>query len=413
MNGVSELIECDIAIVGGGVAGSALAAALRNSGYHLVVIDQRTGPIDTARGDHFSPFNVEAFAEWGILDGFIAKGATKRIGHQFRTSDGEVLISAEYTELGITHPYFLVYHHDLMAETFQEIASEGKNYQLFQPFSAKSFDIENGSIKSVTAVSPEGKSITVKAHLVIASDGAASPIRSALKFPTFEHPYRRTMVAFFAERPATLSPQDYFFRYSDPSGVLVIQQRNDGKIKITMPIGDEGVPWWKASTPEKRAEVLGERAHILRGVETEMGGFYPVRMIHALQYVSGNTVLVGDAAHAIHPARGQGLNMGIGALPELMKHIPSPEDISKTAKVHAGLRAYEAIQKPRYERVIARNHAAAMDMELSTDENHEFFLKRQDESIRKMASTPEARRIHLLEGTGYHFGIPGVDEVAF
>ena len=144
-----------------------------------------------------------------------------------------------------------------------------------------------------------------------------------------------------------------------------------------------------------------------------MGGFYPVRMIHALQYVSGNTVLVGDAAHAIHPARGQGLNMGIGALPELMKHIPSPEDISKTAKVHAGLRAYEAIQKPRYERVIARNHAAAMDMELSTDENHEFFLKRQDESIRKMASTPEARRIHLLEGTGYHFGIPGVDEVAF
>ncbi|NBO08006.1 MAG: FAD-dependent monooxygenase [Actinobacteria bacterium] len=413
MSELGEIIDTDIVIVGGGVAGSALAAALRNSGHRLVVIDQRTGPIDTSRGDHFSPVNVEAFAEWGILDGFFAKGATKRIGHEFRTSSGEVLISAEYTELGIKYPYFLVYHHDLMAETFQEFAAESKNYQLFQPYAAKSFDIEGGSIKSVTAVSPDGKSITVRAHLVIASDGAASPIRAALRFPTFEHPYRRTMVAFFATRPAALAPEDYFFRYSDPSGVLVIQQRNDGQIKVTMPIGDEGVPWWKVSSAEQRAEVLGERAHILRGVETQIGGFYPVRMIHALQYVSGNTVLVGDAAHAIHPARGQGLNMGIGALPELLKHIPTPADISNPAKVAAGLLAYEQVQKPKYERVMARNHAAAMDMELSADENHEFFLKRQDESIRKMALIPEARRLHLLEGTGYHFGVPGVDEVEF
>ena len=261
MSEIGEIIDTDIVIVGGGVAGSALAAALRNSGHRLVVIDQRTGPIDTSRGDHFSPVNVEAFADWGILDGFFAKGATKRIGHEFRTSSGEVLVSAEYAELGIKYPYFLVYHHDLMAETFQEFAAESKNYQLFQPYAAKSFDIEDGTIKSVTAVSPEGKCITVRAHLVIASDGAASPIRAALRFPTFEHPYRRTMVAFFAMRPNDLSPQEYFFRYSDPSGVLVIQQRNDGQIKITMPIGDEGVPWWKVSSQEQRAEVLGERAH--------------------------------------------------------------------------------------------------------------------------------------------------------
>ena len=168
------------------------------------MIDQRTAPLDTARGDHFFPYNVAAFAEWGILDGLFAAGATKRIGHEFRTSTGEVLIQAEYTEIGIPHPYFVVLNHDKMAETFQSFAKENSNFQLFQPYTVKDFTF-NGSasepgIESVIADGPDGR-VTFSAPLVIATDGASSPIRTALKFPTFEHPYRHPMVAFFAKRP--------------------------------------------------------------------------------------------------------------------------------------------------------------------------------------------------------------------
>ena len=128
-----EVVEADIAIVGGGVAGSALAAALRNSEYKIVVIDKRTAPLDSSRGDNFTPANAEIFSQWGILDEFIKRGATKRVGAEFRTSAGEVLLTSSYSEIDIPEPYFLVYHHDLMAETFQEIASENPNYQLLQP----------------------------------------------------------------------------------------------------------------------------------------------------------------------------------------------------------------------------------------------------------------------------------------
>ena len=54
---MSQNIDVDLLIVGGGVAGSALAAALRNSEYRTAMIDQRTAPLDTARGDHFFPYN--------------------------------------------------------------------------------------------------------------------------------------------------------------------------------------------------------------------------------------------------------------------------------------------------------------------------------------------------------------------
>ena len=97
----------DILIIGGGVSGSAMGAALVNSGHRVICIDQGTGgPLDTSRGDHISPVNVETIAEWGVLEHFFAAGATKRIGHQFRSSDGETLLSAEYTEMGIPYPYF-------------------------------------------------------------------------------------------------------------------------------------------------------------------------------------------------------------------------------------------------------------------------------------------------------------------
>ena len=398
---VTEVIDADIAIVGGGVAGSALAAALRDSDYKIVVIDKRTAPLDSSRGDNFTPANAEIFAKWGILDEFIKRGATKRVGAEFRTSAGEVLLTSSYSEIDIPEPYFLVYHHDLMAETFQEIASTNPNYHLLQPYSVKGFEIDAGSIKSITATSNEGKQIKVRAPLVVASDGSASIVRTALGFPTFEHPYQHNLVSIFAPYPKELIPQNYFYRYSDPSGHVIIQHRNNGTAKIIMAVGSEGMPWWKSATPEERAEFLARRAPILEGIETEMAGFYPARMIHALQYVSGNTVLIGDAAHTIHPARGQGLNMGISALPNLLAKLPSVAELKDPQKVREALLAFEAIQKPLYERSIARNHVAAMDMEAAAGENHEFVIKRQDEALRKVASTPAIRRRYLHESTGY------------
>jgi hypothetical protein len=42
-----------------------------------------------------------------------------------------------------------------------------------------------------------------------------------------------------------------------------------------------------------------------------------------------------------------------------------------------------------------------MDMEAAAGENHEFVIKRQDEALRKVASTPAIRRRYLHESTGY------------
>jgi 2-polyprenyl-6-methoxyphenol hydroxylase-like FAD-dependent oxidoreductase len=400
-------MDTDILIVGGGVSGSAMGAALVNSGHRVICIDQGTGgPLDTARGDHISPANVEVLAEWGVLKDFFAAGATKRIGHQFKSSEGETLLSGEYAEMGAPYPYFLVINHELITPTFMNFAQTDPNFVLLRPYSVKDLEVTDGNVTNVLATNREGEEIQIRARVVIACDGASSTVREKLRVPCFEHPYKRPLVILFANRPATLLPDNYFLRFAGDDGQLFVLQRMDGAIKVTLAVGDEGIPWWKKSTNEERQKIVGTIAPELADCELEVSGFYPVRMIHAIDYAIGNVVLIGDAAHAIHPARGQGLNMGIASLKTLLPLIPSPEEISNPEAVKLALAEFHRIQRPLNERIIARNHSAAMEMEMGADENRAFVLKKSNAAIKAMAEDPRIRKLHLNEATGYHFGVP-------
>lgn len=401
------VIETDILIVGGGIAGSALACALRRDGYSIVVVEQRKMPLDTARGDHLQPCNVELLARWGVLDKFLERGAVKRLGHEYRTADGEVLLTAKYDEIPIPYPYFLVFNHDLIAELFLELAEENPNFLRLQPVTARNFEIENDGIRSLSVDLPTGEKAIIKPRLVVGADGTNSFLRGAMKFTAIEHHYIHPMVALFGPRPAGLKPKDHLFRYSSKAGILIIQQRQmEDRIKVMLPIGAEGIAFWKSTTKEERAEVLGRRANILCDFDSDIAGYYPVKMIHCDQYVRGNVVLVGDAAHSLHPARGQGLNMGIASLAKLIECLPSPNGIANSEGLRRNLLLYQAFQKPLFEGVVARNHEAALALEATAEAGVAETVKQLDEKCRNIHQRPELRRQHLLEASGYPFGVP-------
>ena len=57
--------QVDIGIVGAGIAGAALAAALTGQGLSVALLERRTGPLDTARGEHIQPALLPVLKRWG------------------------------------------------------------------------------------------------------------------------------------------------------------------------------------------------------------------------------------------------------------------------------------------------------------------------------------------------------------
>ena len=69
------LLEVDIGIIGSGIAGASLAAALADSGLSVALLDRRNEPLDTARGDHIQPAVQPLLERWGVLEAMLAAGA--------------------------------------------------------------------------------------------------------------------------------------------------------------------------------------------------------------------------------------------------------------------------------------------------------------------------------------------------
>lgn len=407
-----KIIDTDILIVGGGIAGSALACGLRQAGYHITLVEQRKDKLDTARGDHLQICVVDLLAKWGVLDTFMARGSHRRVGHEFCLPNGEVILQMDYaaeaaaTGINLPHPYFVVTPHDEIAEIFLDLAAENPNFVRLQPVNARKFQVEGDKLVSAQVTLPDGSSAEIRPRLVVGADGTNSVLRGAMGFTADEYQYTHPMVAMFGAPPAGMGRSDYFYRYGSPHGMLVIQPRRPDFIKVTTVVGKEGIGWWKKSSAQDRAAMLAQRCHLMADFVGEIGGFYPTKMIHVHDYAKSNVVLIGDAAHSIHPARGQGLNVGIGCLGTLISHLPAPDQLGDPALLHSQLQRYASYQRERYAKQFARNHDAALAMEASVGENAEAFVRQEDDMIRKLHSVPELRRIHFLDAIGYPFGLP-------
>ena len=128
--------QVDVAIVGGGIAGPAMAAALASTGWRVLLVERSADPIDTARGDHLQPQTCEWLQEWGVLDELFARGAEKRLGACYLTPAGDTVLPVPCDQLDIAHPYFVYLNHELICEALLAVAARNPGFVLRRPAAA-------------------------------------------------------------------------------------------------------------------------------------------------------------------------------------------------------------------------------------------------------------------------------------
>ena len=202
---------------------------------------------------------------------------------------------------------------------------------------------------------------TLSAHLVIAADGGNSQLRQLAGFETREWDYgQKAIVTTIRTRQAHERTALQRFLHTGPLAFLPLADAAD------RPLGHHCSIVWSAD--DARADALMAlaetdfNAQLSAAMEGALGGVewsdtrvvFPLRQRHAKRYAEGNIVLVGDAAHTIHPLAGQGVNLGFLDVEALASELE--------AGLAAGRLPEDATILSRYQRRRTGNNLAMMGL---------------------------------------------------
>jgi 2-polyprenylphenol 6-hydroxylase len=193
------------------------------------------------------------------------------------------------------------------------------------------------------------------AKLLVAADGTESKIRELLGIETAGHAYHQdALVAHVTtSRPHASTAWQRFL----PGGPVAFLPLNDGRSSIVWSVPRPQAATLRAMDADSFGEALTAASGEALGrctLTTPLASF-PLNLQYALQYAQPRAVLLGDAAHVVHPLAGQGLNLGLldcGALAQVLGEAGLPENFGD----YRYLRRYE-----RWRRSENLKAAAALD----------------------------------------------------
>ncbi|MGB0681364.1 MAG: UbiH/UbiF/VisC/COQ6 family ubiquinone biosynthesis hydroxylase [Magnetovibrionaceae bacterium] len=316
-------LTTDCLIVGGGVAGNVMAAALDDIGLSSVVVDrgdpslvQKAEADGRAYAIAAGPQRVlEALGFWAELD----KVATPIL--DIRVTDGAspLFLHYDHAEIGDGPMGWLLASTDMVRLT-QAGLNDRPGVTLLAPCSVTS--VIRGANSARAALS-DGR--TVEAKLVIAADGRPSPTREAAGIRTVGWSYHQTAIVMTVahERSHNNVAHEHFLP-SGPFAILPIDQANGGfKSSIVWTEKESLAPAILALDDEAFMVELGLRfGNFLGDIKVEGPRFsYPLTLQVAERAFDNRLCLIADAYHGMHPIAGQGLNMGlrdIAALAEVL-----------------------------------------------------------------------------------------------
>ncbi len=304
-------IQTGCCIVGGGPAGMMLGFLLARAGVEVVVLEKHADFLRDFRGDTIHPSTLELMHELGILEEFLKlpHQEAKELGGQV---GNDVIKIADFTHLP-TRCKFLAFMPQWDFLNF--IVQQAARYPCFQvKMQAAATDLveENGHIIGVKALTPDG-ALEIRASLTIGADGRHSVVRERAGLQVID--IGAPMDVFWMRISRHPSDPRKTLGHVEPGKMFVMIERGDyWQCAFLIPKGaaDEV----RQRGIEQFREDIANLAPFLRDRITELRDWNDVSLLtvkvdRLRQWSRPGLLCIGDAAHAMSPVGGVGINLAI------------------------------------------------------------------------------------------------------
>ena len=176
--------------------------------------------------------------------------------------------------------------------------------------------------------------------------------------------------------------------------IVPLIPRADGSAKIGVPIEPDEVADWRKASAEELSDRLRELAPALEVSNLRFADVYPPIDLRATRWTRDNVVLIGDACHAMHPARSQGMNIAIrcvDALASELRKVPSGDSFNDAPH------RYEQSVRPSIDRMLDANHERGLEMDSTSPDVTATLVA----ELKHLAADPAAEHAYSMRAAGY------------
>ncbi len=313
--------EFDILIVGGGLAGSCLALALQDTGMRVAVVEATSAEqrVNAAIGNRALALAygttklLEALSCW--QDVKHKATAIKQIHISDQGHFGKSRLTADHE--GVEALGYVITAHEIEQAVADQVLKT--NVSMICPGRLMGLIADDDSIHASLKVADE--SVNVSAKLIVGADGGESSVRRLLEIQQTSRDYRQKAIVTTVK--PTLGHGNIAYERFTSTGPLALLPTVNNCCSVI----------WTRSTEQADQLIATSDATFIETLQQcfgyRMGEFelvaprfaFPLSLIRANQMVSGRGVIIGNAAHQLHPVAGQGFNLGLRDVAQLAEML--------------------------------------------------------------------------------------------
>jgi 2-octaprenyl-6-methoxyphenol hydroxylase len=393
----SPLITYDVAIAGAGIAGLTLACALKNSGLRVALIETnpRTAGLHQRRAYHLSLMTGRIFQGLGIWHHILPHITTF---NQITLADADyaAVVDLRPEDLGTQNLGYVGEHRVLVRALLDALESSDIHWICPAEVVRVEYVADGAVLDSAIATLQDGTQI--RTRLLVAADGARSPLRQQAGIKTHGWKYWQSCVT------AVIRPEkshgDIAREHFWESGPFATLPLPDNRCQVVL----------TAPHAEAQRWAEGDEAAFLAELDRRYGGqlgqlelvsdrrLFPVQLMQSDRYISPRLALVGDAAHCCHPVGGQGLNLGIRDVAALAQVLQTAHRQGQDLGSLAVLKRYERWRK--LENLVVLGFTDFLDRSFSSNWLPLVVLRRLGLRVMRVARPLKFVALRLMTGTG-------------